>query len=137
MIPFCAKARLNIRYNTLHTAQSLLNDLKTAKSDFFASSKNLSVTLQENSDPFICNDEKLIQHMKLSIIEILGTEADISAGGGTTDGRFVSKYCPVVEFGIPEDEVHKANESVATDDIIKLTEVYKKFYAKFFAIDKR
>jgi succinyl-diaminopimelate desuccinylase len=137
VIPSCAKARLNIRYNTLHTAESLLNDLRTAKSNFFASSENLSITLQYNFDPFICDDEKLIQYMKSSITEILGTESDMSAGGGTTDGRFVSKYCPVVEFGVPGDEVHKTNESVATDDIIKLTEVYKRFYAKFFAIDTR
>ncbi|MDR1031702.1 MAG: succinyl-diaminopimelate desuccinylase [Holosporales bacterium] len=136
IIPPYAKATFNIRYNTLHTAESLLNDLEVARDKFFESSENLSITIQYNSDPFICDDEKLIQQMKSSVIEILGTEPEMSAGGGTTDGRFVSEYCPVVEFGVPGDEVHKANESVATDDIIKLTEVYKKFYAKFFAIDK-
>ncbi|MDR1475361.1 MAG: succinyl-diaminopimelate desuccinylase [Holosporales bacterium] len=132
LIPSSAQAKLNIRYNRLHSAESLIKDLKLARNFFSPSPDNLSIEAQYNSDFFICEDKSLINNMFSAIKEVLEIEPKISAGGGTTDGRFISKYCPVVEFGVPEDEMHKANESIAVNDLIKLTEIYKVFYKNFF-----
>src|SRR5690606_17221532 len=43
---------------------------------------------------------------------LTGTPPELSTGGGTSDARFVARYCPVVECGLPGPTMHKADEHV-------------------------
>ena len=38
---------------------------------------------------------------------------ELSTYGGTSDARFVRRYCPVVEFGLVGATMHQADEQVA------------------------
>ena len=48
----------------------------------------------------------------------------MSTSGGTSDARFISQICPVLEFGLVGKTMHKTNEMVEIKNINKLTEIY-------------
>ena len=59
-------------------------------------------------------------------------KTSLSTTGGTSDARFISKICPVVEFGIVGKTMHQVNENVAIKDIILLKEIYSKILNEIF-----
>ena len=59
-------------------------------------------------------------------------EATQRMSGGTSDARFIRKFCPVVEFGIVGQTMHKTDEHVMVEDIEALTVIYEAALEKFF-----
>ena len=57
----------------------------------------------------------------------------MSTSGGTSDARFISKICPVIEFGLVGKTMHKVNESVSIKDIKELTAIYNEFIKTIFS----
>jgi succinyl-diaminopimelate desuccinylase len=55
---------------------------------------------------------------------VTGVEAELSTTGGTSDARFLSRLCPVVEFGLNNATMHKLDEAVAVQDLRALGEIY-------------
>jgi succinyl-diaminopimelate desuccinylase len=53
-----------------------------------------------------------------------GVEPMLSTGGGTSDGRFLIKLCPVVDFGLPNATMHKLDEAAAVEDLRALQRIY-------------
>ena len=53
-----------------------------------------------------------------------GVRPELSTTGGTSDARFLSALCPVVEFGLINATMHKLDEAVAIDDLVALTDIY-------------
>jgi succinyl-diaminopimelate desuccinylase len=74
-----------------------------------------------------------VETLCTTIAGVTGKRPELSTGGGTSDARFVAAYCPVVEFGLPGQTMHKANESVALDDVTGLTALYAAFIRDYFA----
>ena len=56
----------------------------------------------------------------------------LSTTGGTSDARFISEICPVVEFGLVGKTMHKVNEMVEVRSIDKLTKIYHQFIKNIF-----
>ena len=56
----------------------------------------------------------------------------LSTTGGTSDARFISEICPVVEFGLVGKTMHKVNEMVEIRSIDKLTKIYHQFIKNIF-----
>ena len=60
-------------------------------------------------------------------MEITGRAPELSTGGGTSDGRFISPAgVDVVELGPVNASIHKINEHVRVDDVIALTGLYRR-----------
>ena len=53
-------------------------------------------------------------------------EPSLSTSGGTSDGRFLIKLCPVVDFGLPNATMHKVGEHAAVEDIRALSRIYRR-----------
>ena len=53
-----------------------------------------------------------------------GVRPELSTTGGTSDARFLSALCPVVEFGLTNATMHKLDEAVALDDLVLLRDIY-------------
>ncbi len=53
-------------------------------------------------------------------------------GGGTSDARFLTRLCPVAEFGLVGRTMHQADECVAVADLETLTIIYQRLLAAFF-----
>jgi succinyl-diaminopimelate desuccinylase len=58
---------------------------------------------------------------------------ELSTTGGTSDARFIKDYCPVAEFGLISQTMHKIDERVTLDDLARLTDVYQAVLERYFA----
>ena len=81
-------------------------------------------------------DEALEKHAKKSTqsAEIAGISPPSSASttGGTSDARFIRRHCPVIEFGIVGQTMHKTDERVKVEDLTRLTEIYAEVLKVWF-----
>ena len=59
-----------------------------------------------------------------AIREETGLTAKLSTSGGTSDARFLTILCPVIEFGLPNATMHKLDEAVAVEDLHALRAIY-------------
>ena len=135
VIPAEAVARFNIRFNDLHTAESLKARIDTVLA---AISKKTGVTLTSKlinkvSDVFVTEPGELVDTLSLAILDETGRKPELSTSGGTSDARFIKDYCEVVEFGLVGKTMHQVDERVSVEDIETLTRVYERFIAGYFA----
>ncbi|UXM94784.1 succinyl-diaminopimelate desuccinylase [Bartonella sp. HY329] len=137
-----ASFRFNIRFNDCWTVDSLkaeiLSRLEKAANKFANNDEqkicNYNITWLANpADVFITHDEILINSLNSAIKKVTGNEAKLSTSGGTSDARFIKNYCPVVEFGLVGQTMHKIDECVNLIDVEHLTQIYEKFLDAFFA----
>ena len=56
---------------------------------------------------------------------VTGRAPRLDTGGGTSDARFIARYCPVAEFGLVGATMHMADENVPVADLHALTAVYR------------
>ena len=72
--------------------------------------------------------------MQAAISDVTGKDAELSTSGGTSDARFITHLCPVAEFGLVGQTMHKVDEYVLTDDIDQLTAIYLAMLSRFFEV---
>ena len=58
--------------------------------------------------------------------------SELSTTGGTSDARFIKDFCPVAEFGLISQTMHKVDERTLVDDINKLSEIYETILRGYF-----
>ena len=130
VIPGSATAGLNIRFNDSHTGASLTAWLR-AVLDKYEPAAALDVSISGES--FLTQPGPAIELLTKAIEDVTGVTPERNTGGGTSDARFISRYCPVAEFGLVGATMHKVNEAVPIADLLTLTEVYKRFIGAFCA----
>jgi succinyl-diaminopimelate desuccinylase len=64
---------------------------------------------------------------------VTGRRPELSTTGGTSDARFITKLCPVAEFGLVGQTMHQVDENVLTADIDGLSAIYEDCLRRFFA----
>ena len=64
--------------------------------------------------------------------QITKIKPKLSTTGGTSDARFISELCPVIEFGIVGSTMHQVNESISVNDIESLSAIYFEFMKNMF-----
>ena len=82
----------------------------------------------------LTNDDFLKSTLQKAIKKIVNVEPEQSTSGGTSDARFITKICPVIEFGLVGKTMHKTDENVEIDDIINLTKIYNQFLSNYFGV---
>ena len=131
VIPGEVKAKFNIRFNTLHSASSLKAMLEK---QFSAVTSNYKFDFFCNAEPFLTNDDFLKNTLQKAIQKVVDINPEKSTSGGTSDARFISKICPVIEFGLVGKTMHKIDENVEVNDIINLTKIYNQFLFNYFGV---
>ncbi|MDC1087452.1 succinyl-diaminopimelate desuccinylase, partial [Alphaproteobacteria bacterium] len=121
VIPGEVSAAFNIRFNNLHTINSLKAMLKN---QFNKITQNYEFDYYCNAEPFLTSDEFLKTTIEKAIKSVVKINPKQSTSGGTSDARFISKICPVIEFGLVGKTMHKIDENVDVDDITKLVSIY-------------
>ena len=127
VIPGSATAQLNIRFNNLHRGEDLVRLVeKTARAEV----PGAQVRSRISGEAFLTPPGTLYDILVESIREETGEEPELSTSGGTSDGRFLIKLCPVVDFGLPNPTMHKVGESAAVEDIRALSRIYSRILRK-------
>jgi succinyl-diaminopimelate desuccinylase len=130
VIPAEARAAFNIRFNDLHTGKSLTEWLR-AKFDAVGGAYDLKIMV--SGEAFLTPPGKVTDLLARAIERTLGVKPDMSTTGGTSDARFIRALCPVAEFGLVGQTMHKTDECVDLADLESLTRVYEAILDGFFA----
>ena len=131
VIPAAARAGFNIRFNDLHTGASLTSWLRKTFDELAMGHYELSVRISGES--FLTPPGSLSSLVADSVKAVLGTTPELSTTGGTSDARFIKDACPVCEFGMVGQSMHKADERCALADLENLTAIYHRILARYFA----
>ena len=139
LIPGEARAGFNIRFNDTHTLDSLkkLIEQRAAKAarDLPAGGKIKFAFEWEpsNAGVFVTKPGPFTNLVMEAIAKITGRKPELSTTGGTSDARFITHYCPVVEFGLVGQTMHQVDERVPVSDLQALTKIYRTIVDKYFA----
>ena len=83
-------------------------------------------------EPFLTTPGTLSDALVAAIAAETGVAAELSTTGGTSDGRFIAKFCPqVIEFGPLNASIHQIDERVAVASIEPLTAIYRRTLENF------
>lgn len=130
VIPPRAGARFNIRFNDRHSAASLEAWLRAA-----AAAEGATATLDVtcSGEAFRTEPGPLSDALAAAAQAVTGAAPGYSTGGGTSDARFIRRYCPVVEMGLLGATMHQVDEAVPLADLATLTDIYAAFLTRWFA----
>lgn len=125
VIPAGGHAAFNIRFNDAHTAAGL-EEWVRRKFDAACAGRGgaYDLTMTCSGDSFVTAPGPLTGLVSDSVAAVLGRRPEPSTTGGTSDARFIKNYCPVVEFGLVGQTMHKVDERVALADLDALTGIY-------------
>jgi succinyl-diaminopimelate desuccinylase len=134
LIPGEARARFNIRFNDCHTLESLkaLIETRAAK----AAGGKIKFTFKwelSNAGVFVTKPGPFTELVANAVFAVTGRKPELSTTGGTSDARFITHYCPVVEFGLVGQTMHAIDERVPIADLRSLTTIYRKIIDQYFA----
>lgn len=133
VIPGEARAKFNIRYNDNHTQASLRELVETRLTKACGNRIKARIVWEpSNSNVFVTKPGPFTDLAVSAIEEVTGRKPELSTSGGTSDARFISSYCPVIEFGLVGQTMHQVNERVPVKDLEKLTQVYRGILTRYF-----
>ena len=119
VIPGRATARISIRFNDQHSGASLIDRITG-----LAAQEGGTVDARISGESFLTAPGVLSDIVGAAIRDVTGVDAELSTTGGTSDARFLSRLCPVVEFGLNNATMHKLDEAVALQDLRDLQSIY-------------
>jgi succinyl-diaminopimelate desuccinylase len=134
VIPAVARARLNIRYNDLHTRASMEEWVRLqCAAAALSIGARYDVAFSGTGEVFRTTPGALVDMVTAAVVAVSGRRPALTTGGGTSDARFIHAYCPVVEYGLVNATIHKVDEHVAVADLHALTDSYARVIGAWLA----
>ncbi|MDB5657144.1 MAG: succinyl-diaminopimelate desuccinylase [Tardiphaga sp.] len=134
VIPAQARARFNIRFNDHHTQESLRDLIDTRLVAAVGNRIKAHIVWEPcNADSFVTKPGAFTDLVSAAIEAVTGRTPDLNTGGGTSDARFITRYCPVIEFGLVGQTMHQIDERTPVADLDKLTNIYRGVLDRYFA----
>ncbi len=133
--PAVVRARFNTRFNDLWTSKTLLAHLRERLDRAHAAlggNGTIELSAEVSGESFFTPPGPLSELVAGAIRDVAGVEAELSTTGGTSDARFIRSYCPVLEFGLVGETMHKVDEKSAVADLRTLTRVYETVLDRYF-----
>jgi succinyl-diaminopimelate desuccinylase len=128
VIPGQVSARLNIRFNELHSGASLTAWLERR---IAAHCPGAKLEVSVSGEAFRSRPGEGLAALLAAIEAETGCAPEQNTGGGTSDARFISRHCPVAEFGLVGATMHKVDEAVPVADLRRLSAIYTRFIGMF------
>jgi succinyl-diaminopimelate desuccinylase len=122
VIPAEARAMLNIRFNDLHSSASLTEHLHAA---LRAEEARYEMRVECSGESFLTSPGPFVDALKRAVERSTGATPALDTGGGTSDARFIARYCPVAELGGVGTTMHKVNECVPVEELRALASLYR------------
>ena len=134
LIPAEARARFNIRFNDTRTREALRALIESRAEMAAAGRIRWHIEWEpSNADVFLTPPGPFVDLVSGAIRDVTGTTPKLSTTGGTSDARFIKDYCPVLEFGLLSQQMHKVDEHVAVADLVALTAIYRHILERYFS----
>ncbi|MBP1807217.1 succinyl-diaminopimelate desuccinylase [Rubellimicrobium aerolatum] len=134
VIPAETRATLNIRFNDLHSGESLERWLREEASRVAEEFEvGVDLACRVSGEAFLTPPGALSGLVGRAVEAETGLRPTLSTTGGTSDARFVRRHCPVVELGLVGPTMHQVDERVEAAQVEGLARVYGRVLAEFFA----
>lgn len=121
VIPAHASARLSIRFNDEQRGADLVARIEAI---VHRHAPEARVVARISGEAFLTPPGDFSTLIGDAIAAHTGARPELSTTGGTSDARFLSALCPVVEFGLLNATMHKLDEAVAVEDLTMLRDIY-------------
>jgi len=121
VIPAAARAALNIRFNDRHSGASLEAWLRAALAQH---AERFELVVSVSGESFLMEPGLAVDTLCAAIRRAAGVEPRLDTGGGTSDARFIARFCPVAEFGGVGASMHKVDECMPIDELRNLSRIY-------------
>ena len=131
VIPATVRARFNVRFNDEHSSKGVIRWLRE-KLDGVEGAYELAIAV--SGEAFVSPPGPFTDLVVEAIKATIGVEPELSTSGGTSDARFIKDACPVAEFGLISQTMHKVNEHTQLADLQALTRVYCAVLERYFAL---
>jgi succinyl-diaminopimelate desuccinylase len=128
VIPATARAMLNIRFNDLHTSAQLIERLHAA---LRAAGARYTLETACSGESFLTAPGAFVQGLSDAIARATGVTPALDTGGGTSDARFIARYCPVAEFGAVGETPHQVDERAPVEELHRLANTYRSILEEF------
>ena len=123
----------------MHSSDSLINWIDNKIEKIFSKLKNASCTYtyDATAESFLNKAGDLYNIISKSISDVTGRNSppEQATDGGTSDARYIKNYCEVVELGLRNQTLHKVDEFVFVEDIIKLENIYFRILENYFDVN--
>ncbi|QIO08204.1 succinyl-diaminopimelate desuccinylase [Acinetobacter lanii] len=131
VVPGSMNVLFNFRYSTEVTAEQL-KERTLEILDRHGVDYEIQWTL--SGLPFLTPVGELVNAAKKAILNVTGTETELSTSGGTSDGRFIAPTgAQVLELGVLNATIHQINEHVNIDELEPLAEIYEQILVELLA----
>ncbi|MFV2092576.1 MAG: M20/M25/M40 family metallo-hydrolase, partial [Hyphomicrobiales bacterium] len=132
IIPARARALFNVRFNDTYTPASLEAWLRQRLADGDTSQVQATLKTSSNAQSFLTPTGPFTDLVGAAVEAATGTRPALSTGGGTSDARFISRACPVVEFGLVGRSMHQIDEQVPLPELAGLAQAYRHILNRYF-----
>jgi succinyl-diaminopimelate desuccinylase len=133
VIPGQARAKFNIRFNDNHTHDSLRHLVEERVTKAAGNRIRARIVWEpSNADVFVTKPGAFTDLAVTAIEQVTGRKPELSTSGGTSDARFISRYCPVIEFGLVGQTMHQIDERTPVSDLEQLTKIYRGVLDRYF-----
>jgi succinyl-diaminopimelate desuccinylase len=134
VIPAEARAHFNIRFNDLHSGDSLKALIaKAARAVAEETGTDITCDSIVGGDVFLTQPGAFVTLLSDALTRMNNTAPELSTTGGTSDARFIRNHCPVAEIGLPGGTMHMADECMPVAEITHLAEIYAEILRAYFA----
>ncbi len=133
VIPAQAGANFNIRFNSLHNSQSIIELIEYVCKKSVGLGVKYELTHRLSGESFLSKNGNFAKLVQNSVAEICGGEKPVlSTTGGTSDARFIKDYCEeIVECGLVNKTAHQIDEFAYLSEITNLQKIYLEILKKF------
>jgi succinyl-diaminopimelate desuccinylase len=134
VIPAKATARVNIRFNDMHSGDTLSSWLRSeAEAVAEATGVQIKLAISVAGESFLTPPGELSELVSRAVEAETGRKPQASTSGGTSDARFIKDHCPVIEFGLVGKTMHQVDERVEVAHIHQLKAIYGRILRDYFA----
>lgn len=124
IIPGTLEIVFNFRYSTEVTQEELQQRTEAILDKH---QLNYQLDWQLSGLPFLTEPGELVIAAQTALKDVMGSEAQLSTSGGTSDGRFIAPTgAQVIELGPCNATIHQVNECVKVEDLEPTARIYQR-----------
>ena len=131
VIPAEVRARFNVRFNESWSPETLQAEIRRRLSGAEAGAHRLTFA-PCNALAFLTEPGRFVKLFSEIVEAETGLVPKLSTTGGTSDARFITRDCPVLEFGLVGATMHAVDENVRLEDLDRLQAIYGALIGRYF-----
>ena len=129
VIPDTGSAVFNVRFNSNWTKETLSKKIVDILDE---TGLHYELVLSGNSPSFVTQPGPWSDTVRQAVQDVTGKTAKFTTSGGTSDARFIARYCPVAEFGAVGATIHQIDENADVEILQDLTKIYRRILEIYF-----